>query len=100
MRVIKISPGAFERAVTSQGRFGKFVKIPSSNDKYTYTGILLANGVGIPWPDNLTDEELKLYEDRYGSPPDIFELKEDKKMWTPNTPRVVPSENKGPDETS
>lgn len=75
MRVIKKPVDSFRRSVEVAGLKAKMVRIPSSKSQFFFAGILMADGVWIPWPDNLNDKEMDLYIDRYGNPPDIFELK-------------------------
>jgi hypothetical protein len=72
VKVIKVSPDSFERMIHVMGPSAQFVRLPSTNGTHFYTGLIMAAGAWVPWPDNLTDDELMLYEERYGRPPDIF----------------------------
>jgi hypothetical protein len=74
MRVIKVAPASYERMVKSMGPSCRFVKLPSSKEFYAFIGVVMADGAWVSWPDNLTDDEMALYIERFGSPPDIFSL--------------------------
>ena len=77
MRTIKCALDTYERRVKSEGQYAKFVRLPSSKEGIFFFGILGADGVYVPWPDNLTPEEMTLYIDKYGDIPDLFELKKE-----------------------
>ena len=72
MRTIKVSPQKFEQAVSQKASNAKFMPIPSSNRKHVFVGLMMAGGVWVSWPDNLSEEEEVLYKERYGSIPDLF----------------------------
>lgn len=75
MRIIKKSFESWSRAIEMAGLKAKMVRIPTTSKKHFQTGILMGDGVWITWPENLTEDEMKLYIDRYGDVPDLFELK-------------------------
>lgn len=78
MRVVKQSPKRFAWAVESAGKHCQFIRIPSDNQINFYTGILMADGAWIAWPQDLTKDEEALYLKIYGSPPNIFTLDKEK----------------------
>jgi hypothetical protein len=72
MRVLKVEPGKYEKAVILLKQRCEFIKIPSSNGKFFFTGLKMYPDVWISWPDNLTDEELEKYIRIYGEPMGIY----------------------------
>lgn len=71
MRVKRVSPESFATMVRATGKFCKFVKLPSTVGEYVFTGLMMSNDIWVSWPDNLTDEETKLYIQMYGEPSDL-----------------------------
>lgn len=80
MRVTKVDPEDFDRMVRSFGKSCQFVRLPSSKDGYCFTGLVMSNCAWVSWPHNLTEDEMKLYVDKYGSPPDLFDMNFDEKV--------------------
>jgi len=75
MRTVKKPQDAWVRALNMAGQRAKLIRIPSTKSNYFFTGLLMADGAWVAWPDNLNDQEMKLYIDMYGNIPDLFELK-------------------------
>lgn len=80
MKVTKVSPAKFETMVKAYGKGCTFVKLPSTVEGYAYGALLMASCAYVPWPDNLTDDEMTLYIEKYGTPPDIFTPNYDEKV--------------------
>lgn len=72
MRTIKVSSEKFEQAVRQKAERGQFMRIPSTKKEFFFTGLLMPAGVWVPWPDNLTPEEMEKYIGMYGDIPDLF----------------------------
>ena len=70
MRIFKVSPEKYANAVKTKAEHGEYMKVPSSKD-YIFTGIMMPAGLWVPWPDNLTEEEMKKYTEMYGTIPDL-----------------------------
>jgi hypothetical protein len=74
MKTVKVSPDRFEKMVRTQMQHCRFIKIPSNKPPYIFTGLIMAEGAWVSWPDNLTPEEMELYIAKYGDIPDIFKF--------------------------
>ena len=76
MRVKKVSPQVYENLVWAKGKAGDYMKIPSKAWGSTFMGILHRGVVCVAWPDNLTEDEMKLYIERFGDLPELVEVKD------------------------
>lgn len=79
MRAIKVSPKEYANAVMKKAEHGEYVKIPSSKG-FIFWGLMMPGGAWVAWPntqdedpvDGLTQEEMDLYKEKYGTIPDLF----------------------------
>ena len=76
MRIIKKNVEQVIRAMEMAGKKAKLIKIPSSNG-CVFVGILMVDGIWVAWPDNLDDQEMKLYVEKFGDIPDICTVNQD-----------------------
>jgi hypothetical protein len=74
LRTKKVAWSVFDKMVRAQGPHSKFIRIPSTNEKSLFTGLVMADGCWVPWPFNLTDEEEKFYIEKYGDIPHLIEV--------------------------
>jgi hypothetical protein len=73
MRTRKVSLEKYSKLCETMGHGCQFIKLPSSLPNFFYPGLVMAGEAVVAWPENLTEDEMKLYEERYGSLPDIFD---------------------------
>ncbi len=73
MRIRKVPLEKYSKLVETMGKGCQFIKLPSTEPNFFYAGLVMAGEALVPWPDNLTEDEMNLYEQRYGSLPDIFD---------------------------
>lgn len=85
MRLIKVDHKKYEAAVRSHADKGEYVRIPSSKSGVVFAGIMMPAGIWVPWPMNLTEEEMKLYLEMYGDIPDLVVLKNNKITFRPES---------------